>query len=98
MADNLMSGSGDIRRSYDDSGGYGKYGLGDIPHRHSGKTHRCNKRCPYLTNKPSCTCPEYLLDRYFGINGKFGIDKGKYGDGCPIYVRAIKGKQAKEYR
>lgn len=91
MADNLMSGQGDIRRSCEDSGGYGKYGLGSLPFETSSKKYRCNKECPYLTNKPSCKCPDYLLNRFFGWFGQFKIDKGKYGKGCPIYVCHIKG-------
>lgn len=86
MADNLMSGLGDPRRSYDDSGGYGKYGLGRIP-RARGEEYKCNKKCPYLTNKPSCKCPSNVLDRFTG----FHIKKGKFGDGCSIYLAIIKG-------
>lgn len=85
MADNLMSGMGDIRRSYPYPEGYGKYGLGSLPLKHSSKKYKCNTRCPFLTSKPSCACPHYLLERH----STFVIIKGEFGDGCPIYTKHL---------
>lgn len=96
MADNLMSGQGDIRRSYGDSGGYGKYGLGDLPFRTTSKKYKCNRICPYKTSKPSCACPRYLLERYMGWYGEFKIIKGEFGDGCPIYTKHVMASHNKK--
>lgn len=89
---------GDIRSMDEDSGGYGKYGLGKLPFGTSSKKYKCSRDCPYLTSKPSCKCPHWLLNRYFGWFGQFGIDKGKHGKGCPIYVCHVKGVNPDRYK
>ena len=65
------------------------------------RKYKCNLRCPYLTKKPSCIAPAKLLHTCFVKYGQFGgsnIIKGKYGEGCQIYLHWIKGtkKELKE--
>ena len=90
---------GDIRSSIPTPGKYGEACPMPSSSRgyirrfgYSKKTYKCNKNCLCLDNPPHCECAHDILETYFKKYGRFRIEEGKYGEGCPIYLAALKGE------
>ena len=53
----------------------------------SREEYKCCPSCAYLTHWPSCIAPKEKLDKYFREYGRFRINKGKLGEGCPLFQK-----------